>query len=126
MAKAERGDGRLPTPDSRLPIPVISRVIYLHGFASSAQSSKAQFFAGKFAELGIPLVAPDLNAPDFGTLTVTRMLDEVGTVLAQGEPGPVVLMGSSLGGFVAWHAAAGWRRCCRSIRSPGSCCSRRP
>ena len=27
-------------------------------------------------------------------------------MLAQGEPGPVVLMGSSLGGFVAWHAAA--------------------
>ena len=57
---------RLPTSDS---IPVISRVVYLHGFASSAQSSKAQFFAGKFAELGIPLVTPDLNAPDFGTLS---------------------------------------------------------
>jgi uncharacterized protein len=89
-----------------VPTPVISRVVYLHGFASSAQSSKAQFFAGKFAELGIPLVAPDLNAPDFATMTVTRMLDEVGTVLAQGQPGPVALIGSSLGGFVAWHAAA--------------------
>ena len=85
---------------------MISRVIYLHGFASSAQSSKAQFFAGKFAALGIPMVTPDLNAPDFETLTVTRMLDEVGSVLAQGEPGPVALLGSSLGGFVAWHAAA--------------------
>jgi pimeloyl-ACP methyl ester carboxylesterase len=85
---------------------VLSRIIYLHGFASSAQSSKAQFFASKFAELGIPLVAPDLNAPDFSTLTVSRMIDEVGGVLAQGAPGPVVLMGSSLGGFVAWHAAA--------------------
>jgi pimeloyl-ACP methyl ester carboxylesterase len=85
---------------------VISRVLYLHGFASSARSSKAQFFAGKFAEVGIPLVAPDLNAPDFSTLTVTRMLDEVGTVVASGEPGPIALMGSSLGGFVAWHAAA--------------------
>jgi len=85
---------------------LISRVIYLHGFASSARSSKAQFFARKFAEVGVPLVAPDLNAPDFSTMTVTRMLDEVGTVLAQGEPGPVALMGSSLGGFVAWHAAA--------------------
>jgi uncharacterized protein len=85
---------------------VISRVIYLHGFASSANSTKAQYFAGRFAEVGVPLVAPDLNAPDFGTLTVTRMLDDVGAVLAQGPPGPVVLMGSSLGGYLAWHAAA--------------------
>lgn len=85
---------------------MISRVVYLHGFASSAQSTKAQFFEQKFAEVGIPLVTPDLNAPDFGTLTTTRMLGEVGSVIAQSAPGPVVLMGSSLGGFVAWHAAA--------------------
>lgn len=87
-------------------IEVITRVIYLHGFASSAQSTKAQFFATRFAEVGLSLVTPDLNAPDFSTLTVTRMIDHVGTVLAEGPPGPVVLMGSSLGGFVAWHAAA--------------------
>lgn len=84
----------------------LTRVIYLHGFASSAQSTKAQFFASRFADLGIAVVTPDLNAPDFSTLTVTRMIDDVGSVLAQGPPGPVVLMGSSLGGFVAWHAAA--------------------
>ena len=85
---------------------MISRVVYLHGFASSAQSTKAQYFADRFAEVGIPVVTPDLNAPDFGTMTVTRMLDEVGAVLAQGAPGPVVLMGSSMGGFLAWNAAA--------------------
>jgi len=82
------------------------RVIYLHGFASSANSTKAQYFGRRFAEVGVPLVAPDLNAPDFGTLTVTRMLDEVGDVLAQGPPGPVVLMGSSMGGYLAWLSAA--------------------
>ena len=82
------------------------RVIYLHGFASSAQSTKGQFFTARFADVGIPVVTPDLNAPDFSTLTVSRMLDEVGSVMAGGAPGPVVLMGSSLGGFVAWHAAA--------------------
>ena len=85
---------------------MFARVVYLHGFASSARSTKAQFFGERFAGVGLPLVAPDLNAPDFGTLTVTRMIDEVGTVLAAGPPGPVVLMGSSLGAFVAWHAAA--------------------
>lgn len=85
---------------------MIARVVYLHGFASSARSTKAQYFEQKFAEVGIPLVTPDLNAPDFSTLTVSRMLDEVGAVIAQGAPGPVVLMGSSLGGFLAWHVAA--------------------
>ena len=85
---------------------MISRVIYLHGFASSAQSTKAQFFEAKFDEVGIPLVTPDLNAPDFSTLTTTRMIGEVGSVIARGAPGPVVLMGSSLGAFVAWHVAA--------------------
>lgn len=94
------------TNSRRVPTALISRVIYLHGFASSARSTKAQFFAERFGTIGVPLVAPDLNAPDFGTLTVTRMIDEVGSVLAQGAPGPVALIGSSLGAFVAWHVAA--------------------
>jgi pimeloyl-ACP methyl ester carboxylesterase len=79
---------------------------YLHGFASSPQSSKAQFFAERLAARGIALRCPDLNAPDFGTLTVSRMVAQTEVVLATLPPGPVVLMGSSLGGFVAWHVAA--------------------
>lgn len=85
---------------------MITRVVYLHGFASSARSTKAAFFAERFATLGVPMIAPDLNAPEFETLTVTRMLDQVGGVIAQQPPGPVALVGSSLGGFLAWNAAA--------------------
>jgi uncharacterized protein len=80
------------------------RVMYLHGFASSAKSSKASFLAAKLAPLGIALEAPDLNEPEFSTLTVTRMLGQVGVAVRSG-PGPVVLVGSSLGGFVAVQAA---------------------
>jgi pimeloyl-ACP methyl ester carboxylesterase len=80
------------------------RVVYLHGFASSAQSSKAAFFREKLQPRGIRAETPDLNGPDFSTLTITRMLDQVhGLVAADQEP--VVLIGSSLGGFVALHAA---------------------
>lgn len=80
------------------------RVLYLHGFASSPDSSKARFFASKLAAKGIVFSAPDLNAPDFSTLTVTRMLDQAGAIVeAAGEPAAVV--GSSLGGFVAVQAA---------------------
>jgi len=80
------------------------QVLYLHGFASSPQSSKAAFFARKFAEHGITMTVPDLNQPDFSTLTVSRMLGQVSDLL-ESSTGPVSLVGSSLGGFVAVHAA---------------------
>ena len=81
-------------------------VVYLHGFASSPDSSKGRWLAGRLAPLGIPLVAPDLNAPDFSTLTTTRMVTQVRQALAALRPAPVVLVGSSLGAFVAWHVAS--------------------
>ncbi len=80
------------------------RAVYLHGFASSARSSKAAFFAAKLAERGVTLETPDLNEPDFSTLTVTRMVAQVGEVIDAAK-GPVALIGSSLGGFVAVQAA---------------------
>jgi pimeloyl-ACP methyl ester carboxylesterase len=79
-------------------------VFYLHGFASSARSSKATFFAGKLRELGVELHTPDFNEPDFSTLTITRMVDQVGQAI-KGVTGPVALIGSSLGAFVAVQAA---------------------
>ena len=81
-------------------------VFYLHGFASSPQSSKALFFAERFGALGLPVHAPDFNEPDFSTLTVTRMLHQVDAAIAALPPGEVVLIGSSLGAFVAVEAAA--------------------
>jgi pimeloyl-ACP methyl ester carboxylesterase len=82
------------------------RVFYLHGFASSAQSSKAHFFAERLASLGVPLDCPDFNRPDFSTLTTTRMIGQVEEAFASSPEGPVALIGSSLGAFVAWHVAA--------------------
>lgn len=83
----------------------LRQVVYLHGFASSAQSSKAQFFGERFASIGVALHTPDFNTPDFETLTVTRMIGQVDALVQALPPGPVALMGSSLGAFVAWHAA---------------------
>jgi pimeloyl-ACP methyl ester carboxylesterase len=80
------------------------KIFYLHGFASSARSSKATFVAGKLREHGIELQTPDFNEPDFSTLTITRMVDQVGQAIA-GVTGPVVLIGSSLGAFVAVQVA---------------------
>ena len=79
------------------------QIVYLHGFASSPQSSKAQFFRHKFEALGIPISIPELDQRDFEHLTVSGMLDVVGSTVAGRS---TVLVGSSLGGFVAGLFAA--------------------
>ena len=63
------------------------------------------FLANRLAEHGLTLRCPDLNAPDFSTLTTTRMVEQVLKAIGDLEPAPVVLFGSSLGAFVALHAA---------------------
>jgi pimeloyl-ACP methyl ester carboxylesterase len=82
------------------------QVFYLHGFMSSPVGGKAQLFAERLAAVGVRLQAPDLNEPAFETLTTTRMIQQVEAAMAALPPGPVALIGSSLGGFVAWHVAA--------------------
>lgn len=80
-------------------------LVYLHGFASSPRSSKARFFAERASAAGLGFACPDLNLPEFRTLTVTRMLDQVDAIVDALPDGPVALVGSSLGAFVALHAA---------------------
>jgi pimeloyl-ACP methyl ester carboxylesterase len=80
-----------------------TRIVYLHGFASSPQSGKARFFAGRFGELGVPFCAPELEEGNFEGLTISGQLRVVERAVA-GEP--AVLMGSSLGGYLAALYAA--------------------
>jgi pimeloyl-ACP methyl ester carboxylesterase len=80
-------------------------VFYLHGFASSAKSTKAAFLAAKLRERGIALHTPDFNEPDFSTLTITRMIEQTVRAIDALPEGPVVLIGSSLGAFVAVQTA---------------------
>jgi hypothetical protein len=82
-------------------------VIYLHGFASSSHSGKATYLGERLRAHGLEVVTPDLNLPDFSTLTVTRMLGQVEEILSRAS-GPVTIFGSSLGGYVAVNAAAKW------------------
>ena len=78
--------------------------IYLHGFASSPASSKALALVERLTQCGVRVQCPDLNRPDFGTLTVSRMVAQVEAIVATMTE-PVVLVGSSLGAFVALHVA---------------------
>ena len=79
--------------------------LYLHGFASSPQSTKARYMQQKFAELGLTLHVPDLNLTDFSTVTLSEQLDYLDrTYLYNNEP--IIVLGSSLGGFLALQLAA--------------------
>jgi hypothetical protein len=80
----------------------MTRLAYLHGFASGPGSTKAQRFRARFAARGATLAVPDL-APDFTNMTIGSMLAIVDPLL---DAGPTVLFGSSLGGYLATLAAA--------------------
>jgi pimeloyl-ACP methyl ester carboxylesterase len=54
---------------------------------------------------GVDLHVPDLNQPDFSTLTITRMVRQISDVIDALPSGPIALIGSSLGGFVAAQVA---------------------
>lgn len=88
------------------PLTPVRHVVYLHGFASSPESSKATRFKRESEARGVGFSCPDFNLPEFETLTTSRMLAQVRDVLAQITVGPIALVGSSLGGFVAVHTAA--------------------
>jgi len=79
------------------------RVLYLHGFASSPGSRKATFFRQKLEPAGVRVEVPALDEGDFEHMTITRQLHVVER--AAGSE-PVVLIGSSLGGYVAALYAA--------------------
>lgn len=74
--------------------------IYLHGFASSPQSKKAQYLHACFKEIGISLNIIDLNAGDFSHLTLTKQI-ELAKSAFPSDNSPVTIIGSSFGGLTA-------------------------
>jgi len=81
----------------------MTRIVYLHGFASSPMSSKARFFYDRLKRAGADIEIPDLADGDFEHLTITGQLAVIAKAVARG---PVSLMGSSLGGYLAALFAA--------------------
>ena len=80
-------------------------VLYLHGFASSPDSTKARYFGERLGAHGVTLATPDFNEPDFSTLTMSRMLEQLASAIAAAG-GRVTLVGSSLGAALAVLGAA--------------------
>src|SRR4051794_11949725 len=81
-----------------------NRFIYLHGFAGGPAARKAGEIGARLSERGIELQRPNFNDPDFASLTMTRMLSQLGALI-ESAPSSVTLIGSSLGGALAILAA---------------------
>jgi pimeloyl-ACP methyl ester carboxylesterase len=96
---------RLPELPVSAPAPRRTPALYLHGFASSPESTKARYFSERLAAHDVALVAPDFNERDFTTLTMSRMLEQLEHEI-DSVGGRATLMGSSLGAALAILGAA--------------------
>ncbi len=84
-------------------------IVYLHGFASSPQSKKAQDMRERLKPYDVHFTVPDLNVPSFEQLNFTAILEKVAQTVRNLPDGPVYLIGSSMGGSVALHFADRYR-----------------
>ena len=80
-----------------------SRILYLHGLASSPKGRKRELLEKRFEKEGLTVAAPDLNVPSFRKLNFFEMV-----AVARGaceRNCPRVVVGSSLGALVALSLA---------------------
>jgi alpha-beta hydrolase superfamily lysophospholipase len=77
------------------------KILYLHGFASGPQSKKGVEFDKYFTARGHSVERLNLRVPSFEHLRLSAMIDTVRAAIT----GPVVLIGSSLGGLTAARVA---------------------
>jgi uncharacterized protein len=83
-------------------------VLYLHGFASGPASEKGQALGRRLAGLATSYAIPDLEGGDFLHLTMDGIMDRATAAIAclPADDRPVILVGSSLGGYTAALLAA--------------------
>ena len=77
------------------------KFIYLHGFASSPKSNKAQAFKKKFEMRGLDLIIPELENGDFKRMTLSSQMEVLEDCLNSLGNVPCALIGSSMGGYLA-------------------------
>lgn len=82
--------------------PSLMQILYLHGFASSPESTKAVFLRQRLTAEGYEFSIPDLNQPSFESLDIHQVITTAANAL-DSIPGtsPVAIIGSSLGAFCA-------------------------
>jgi len=79
----------------------MTEFIYLHGFASGPNSSKAQAFKKRVEKLDITFHVPDLQEGDFENLTLSGQIRLVQNIIDRDKRKKFGLIGSSMGGYLA-------------------------
>jgi len=110
LAYFDPGDGRRIAYRQRQPKGASPTVLFLPGYASDMDGAKAEAIDGFCAARGVGCLRFDYSGTGssggkFEDGTLTRWLDEVLAAIDLLTDGPLILAGSSMGGWLALHAA---------------------
>jgi pimeloyl-ACP methyl ester carboxylesterase len=110
LSYLDPGDGRKIAYRYRPPPPGAPTVLFLPGYASDMEGAKAEAIDAYCATRRIGCLRFDYSGTgssggDFADGTLTRWLEEVLAAIDLISEGPLVLAGSSMGGWLALHAA---------------------
>jgi pimeloyl-ACP methyl ester carboxylesterase len=110
LAYFDPGDGRRIAYRYRAPKDGAPTVLFLPGYASDMEGTKAEAIDIFCATRGIGCLRFDYSGTgssggEFADGTLTRWLEEVVAAIDLLSEGPLVIAGSSMGGWLALHAA---------------------
>ena len=110
LAYFDPGDGRRIAYRFRQPEAGQPTVLFLPGYASDMEGAKAQAIDGYCATRKLGCLRLDYSGTgssggDFADGTLSRWLEEVLAAIDLLSEGPLIIAGSSMGGWLAVHAA---------------------
>lgn len=110
LAYFDPGDGRRLAYRQRQPSDGAPTILFLPGYASDMEGTKAEAIDAFCATRGIGCLRFDYSGTgssggDFADGTLTRWLEEALAAIDLLAEGPLVLAGSSMGGWLAIHTA---------------------
>ncbi len=110
LAYFDPGDGRRIAYRARSAQPGAPTILFLPGYASDMEGAKAKAIDAFCATRGLGCLRFDYSGTgssggDFADGTLDRWLDEILAAIDLLTDGPLILAGSSMGGWLAIHAA---------------------
>jgi pimeloyl-ACP methyl ester carboxylesterase len=110
LAYFDPGDGRRIAYRLREPKAGSPTILFLPGYASDMEGTKAEGIDAFCATRGLGCLRMDYSGTgssggDFADGTLTRWLEEVLAAVDMLTEGPLIVAGSSMGGWLALHAA---------------------